>query len=537
MASRVGDAYLRRAFFVDGGMDIVTLCRELARQGLSDALVRDGARIGIFTTTDLRDALLRPEPPAELAVREVATFEPRSVSVDDELYDAMILMLRHRIHRVVVRQGEDVVGVLSQLDLMAFVASHSHVIALQAAQATDLAELMAAARQIDSLIRVLHEDGVRVEVIAGLVGELNRQVFQRLWELLAPEPLRANSCLIVMGSEGRGEQIVKTDQDNALLLRDGFAFEGLKAVTEAFTAALIDFGYPPCPGGIMLSRPLWRQPLAGFRESLREWIHGADPQGPMNLAIFLDAAAVAGDAALLGQARDHVDRLLSGSDAFYARFAAAVDQFGGAGGWWSRLPGLRGRGAAEIDLKKLGIFPLVHGVRALALQYRVRALGTAARLRALVADGRIDQALARDLTDALHFLIGLKLANNLRQMAEGRTPDNAIRLSELGTLERQALKDSLGDRAAVQAMARPALPARRAVSRRDPAGRPRAQLLLALCGAGLVLFNFPMLIVWDQDATVFGLPLLPVALFAIWAGLIAVLAWASERTPDQGRGE
>ena len=232
-------------------------------------------------------------------MREVATFEPRSVSVDDELYDAMILMLRHRIHRVVVREGDAVVGVLSQLDLMAFVASHSHLIALQAAQASRLAELKAAARQIDSLIRVLHEDGVRVEVITGLVAELNRQVFRRLWELLAPEALRANSCLIVMGSEGRGEQIIKTDQDNALLLRDGFVFEGLEAVTEAFTAALIDFGYPTCPGGIMLSRPLWRQPLAGFRESLRQWIHGDDPDGPMNLAIFLDAAAVAGDAALL----------------------------------------------------------------------------------------------------------------------------------------------------------------------------------------------------------------------------------------------
>ena len=443
MASKVGDAFVRKPFFVEGDTDIVTLCRELSRRGLSDALVRDGQRIGIFTTTNLREVLLRPEPPAELAVREVATFEPWSVSVDDELYDAMILMLRHRIHRVVVRQGDAVIGVLSQLDLMAFVASHSHMIALQVAQSADLTELKAAARQIDGLIKVLHEDGVRVDVIAGLVGELNRQVFHRLWELVAPEPLRINSCLIVMGSEGRGEQIIKTDQDNALLLRDGFVFEGLEAVTQAFTAALIDFGYPPCPGGIMLSRPPWRQPLSAFRGQLWQWIHGADPQGPMNLAIFLDAAAVAGDATLLEQARDHVDRLLSGSDAFYAHFASAVDQFGGDGGWWWRLPGLRGRAAAEIDLKKLGIFPLVHGVRALALQYRVRALGTVARLNALVADGRIDEPLARDLIDAIHFLIGLKLANNLRQMADGRTPDNGIRLAELGTLERQALKDSL----------------------------------------------------------------------------------------------
>ena len=69
-----------------------------------------------------------------------------------------------------------------------------------------------------------------------------------------------------MGSEGRGEQIIKTDQDNGLLLRDGFAADGVEAVTEAFSAALVDFGYPPCPGGIMLSRPLWRQSTAAFRE-------------------------------------------------------------------------------------------------------------------------------------------------------------------------------------------------------------------------------------------------------------------------------
>jgi CBS domain-containing protein len=109
----------------------------------------------------------------------------------------------------------------------------------------------------------------------------------------------------------------------------------------------------------------------------------------------------------------------------------------------SPAPGLSGRAAAEIDLKKLGIFPLVHGVRTLALQYRVRELGTADRLHALVAAGRIDQSMARDLIDALHFLMGLKLTTNLRQMAEGRPPDNGIRLTELGTLERHALKDSL----------------------------------------------------------------------------------------------
>ena len=87
----------------------------------------------------------------------------------------------------------------------------------------------------------------------------------------------------------------------------------------------------------------------------------------------------------------------------------------------------------------------MHGVRALALQYRVRALGTADRLRALVAGGRIDAALARDLTEALHFLIGAEArAATCGRWPRGGTPDNRIRLAELGTLERQALKDLLG---------------------------------------------------------------------------------------------
>lgn len=445
MTARVRDAPLRKPFFTDGGTDLVSLCRALKENGRTGALVRDGNRLGIFTTTDLRDALLLGRPPETIPVREVTIFEPLSVSADEELFDALIVMLRHGFHRVIVRDGDEIIGVLTQLDLMSFVANHSQLIALEADQATTVAELGTAARQIDGMIRVLSEDGVRVEIIAGLVGGLNRRIFQRLWTLVAPEALRENSCLIVMGSEGRGEQIIKTDQDNALILRDGFTFAGIEAVTETFTAALIEFGYPPCPGGIMVSRPLWCQPVEGFRAALRDWTHGSDPEGPMNLAIFLDAAVVAGDGALLDDLRAYLARIIAGGDAFHARFAAAIEQFGsGEGGWWRRLPGLRGPEAAEIDLKKLGIFPLVHGVRALALQYGMTAtLGTEDRIGALAAAGRIEAGLARDLVDALHLLMGLKLSNNLRQIDAGRAPDNTIRLAELGTIERESLKDAL----------------------------------------------------------------------------------------------
>jgi CBS domain-containing protein len=448
MMARVRDAYVRKPFYVDGALDLVSVCALMAEQGLSNALVRDGERIGMFTTTDLRDALLRPVPASELAVREVARFDLICVASDAEVFEALLLMLRHRVHRVLVRDGEAIVGVLSQLDLMSFVSNHSHLIALQIQQAVSTADLKRAALQMDGLVELLHGGGIRVEIICSLVRELNRQLFARLWGMLAPDDLVANSCLIVMGSEGRGEQILKTDQDNALLLRDGFADTepqrtDVRAVAERFTAALIDFGYPRCPGDIMLSNPLWCQPLAQFRQTLRGWLFDGAIDGAMNLAIFLDAAAVTGDAGLLRDARRFVDEFLVDNDAFFARFASAADQFSEGDGWWARLAALRGREEQAFDLKKLGTFPVVHGVRTLALQHHVAELGTTARLQALVDRQHLPAQMARDLTEALHFLMALKLDNNLRQRRAGLAASNLVQLSTLGTLERDQLKDAL----------------------------------------------------------------------------------------------
>lgn len=451
MMARVRDAYVRKPFYVDGALDLVSVCARMAEAGQSNALVREGERVGMFTTTDLRDALLacdaqgRRRPPTEVAVREVARFELIAIDADAELFEALLLMLRHRVHRVLVRDGAGIVGVLSQLDLMSFVSNHSHIIALQIEQAEDIAELKAAALQLDGLVALLHGGGVKVEVIAGMVRVLNAQVFARLWSFVAPPELIAHSCLLVMGSEGRGEQILKTDQDNALLLRDGFEFAGLDQVTQALNRALIEFGWPPCPGDIMLTNPLWCAPLAAFRERIRSWIYGSNAEGPMHLAIFMDAAAVAGDETLLQQAKRFAHDILPDNQAFLARFAAAIEQFQEpAAGWWARLTGQRQRDDAPFDLKKLGIFPIVHGVRSLALQSHLTALGTGERLRALVDAQQLDAPLARDLLEALHFLMGLRLKNHLAQRQLGQPANNLVRLSTLSTLERDRLQDTLG---------------------------------------------------------------------------------------------
>ena len=161
----------------------------------------------------------------------------------------------------------------------------------------------------------------------------------------------------------------------------------------------------------------------------------------MQLAIFFDAAAVAGDATLLDGMRAHLDRILAGSDAFLARFAAAADQFDEPQRWWQRLTA---RGDEQpLDLKKLGTFPIVHGVRALSLAHGVRESGTADRLRRLVERQLLDAELGRDLLEALHYLMALKLRHQLRQRAAGEQPGNLVRPSELSTMDRDQLKDAL----------------------------------------------------------------------------------------------
>ncbi len=455
VTARVRDADVRGPFYVDGAQDLVTVCRDLAAQGLTDALVRDGPRLGIFTTTDLRDALLHVKPPAALAVREVARFELVEIHPDAELFEALWLMGRHRVHRLLVRDGPGEAGVrglLGQLDLVAFVANHSHIVALQIDAAASIAELKAAAERIDTMLALLHDGGSKIERTARLVGSLNQRLFARLWSLLAPPELIANSCLIVMGSEGRGEQLLKTDQDNALLLRDGHDQPGLEAIAARFNSALAELGYPPCPGQIMLTNPLWRTPLADFRETLREWIYGNDPQGGMRLAIFFDSVAVGGDARLLDAAREHLDRILAGSDAFLARFAAAADQFDEPQGWWARITARSDE--QPLDLKKLGTFPIVHGVRALCMKHHVRERGTAERLRRLTVLQHIDADLSRDLLEALHYLMSLKLGQQLRQRAAAEAATNLVRPIDLSAMSRARLRDALAVVARFRALLR-----------------------------------------------------------------------------------
>lgn len=444
--SRVGQAFLRPAHVVDGGADIVSVAGVMQAQHTSSVLVRDGERLGIFTNTGLQRAIVDGRPLHELPVRSLATFELVTIAPQLPLFEALALMIQHQVHRLVVSDGGSVVGLLEQLDLLSYLSNHSYLITVQIARARSLDELRAAAGRIGGLVALLYRGSTRVEQIARLVQAINAKLFERTWQLMAPPELLAASCLFVMGSEGRGEQLLKTDQDNGLVLRDDAALDE-RTVADAcdrFSAALRDFGYPECPGGIMVSRPAWRHRQRDFAARVRQWLLQPDPEGLMALAIFVDAHAVAGDARLLAAVRAEVDGLVAADDALLGRFASAIDSFPSeTGGWWNRLLLIGEQDPQVLDLKKSAIFPIVHGVRSLALRDHVQATGTAARLEALVQAGRISAADASDLVDSLHFAMSLRLSAGLAELDTGRPVSGGVPTQRLSSLERDLLKDTL----------------------------------------------------------------------------------------------
>lgn len=446
--ARVDEAFVRPAHQVDYETDILSVVRVFQAQRTANVLVRDTrsdpSRLGIFTTTALQRAILDGRPLDQLAVGELSSFSLVEVKPSDLLGDAMALMLRHRVHRLVVAQEGVVHGVLEALDLFSFMANQSHLITVQIEEATDLAGLSQAGAQITRMLAQMYRSGSRVNLIARLVQQLNARLFERAWQLIAPPSLVANSCLFVMGSEGRGEQLLKTDQDNGLILRDGYVPPlGLDALCLRFSDALQSFGYPPCPGRIMVSNPQWRQAASEFGQMTRQWLLTPGPDSLMHLAIFMDAHAVCGDASLLAQVQSGLQTLTIDNDVLLSRFAAAIDAFGSRTGWWNRLLGI-GEADELLNLKKEGIFPLVHGVRSLALAHHVNDTSTAARISALVAGGHLSGALGLDLTDSLHFFMGLKLRAGLAELDAGKPVTGAIDMSRLSTLDRDLLKDTLG---------------------------------------------------------------------------------------------
>lgn len=410
------------------------------RRADSLLVARDGGH-GMITKTDLLNALVVDELGRDSPLEGLGHGELITVAPGQYLFEALVIMTRHKVERVVVMEQQRPVGVVELTDVLSYFSSRSYVVSLQVEQAESLEALAAASRRTPELVSALMAQGVKLRFAMGLLAALNGRIINKAWGFLVDERYHAGSCLMVMGSEGRGEQILKTDQDNGLILADDLDWPDCAEQMQRLTDTLIELGYPPCPGNIMVSNPEWVGTVSQWQRRIARWIEARDGDSLMKLAIMLDSHAVAGNPALLDRVRDDLFAQCAGNELLLSYFARTILRFSTP----LTLFGSLKRPQHGIDIKKGGIFPIVHGVRVMALERGIRPTSTLERLDALADDGRLEPRFAEDLAEALSLFTELRLKQQLSRREgddDNRKPDRVV-VQELSSLERDLLREAL----------------------------------------------------------------------------------------------
>ncbi|CDH46759.1 conserved hypothetical protein [Candidatus Contendobacter odensis Run_B_J11] len=438
--AKIHDAYIHPPVFVTADTSIHQAALAMKAHKINSLLVNRDDEIGIITATDLREAAIVQRQSVDAPVGSLASYELIGMAPNDFLFNALLRMTHHNINRLVIRDGGVIHGILEQMDLLSYLSNHSHLIALQIERATSKDDLKWASHDLVNVVRDLHAKGIKIRYIMQLVSELNKKLLRKLFDLLAPPDLLAHSCLLVLGSEGREEQVLKTDQDNALILRDGFDHGDLERITGEFTSGLLEFGYPRCPGNIMVSNPYWTKSVTAFKDELFQWIVYPKRDSFLQFAIFCDATAVTGDENLLKHVKDRMYHLLSDHQSFYSQFAKATVAFETPLSFFTNFVLEKNRD--ELDLKKGGIFPIVHGVRSLALEYRLPQTNTVDRITGLSQRNLFQPAFSSELIEAFTYMSALRVKAGLQKTTQGLPQDNYLNPKELNKLERELLRDS-----------------------------------------------------------------------------------------------
>ena len=442
-AAKISDAGFRSPIFVDETATVADVARLMMERRRRSILVRDGARIGIFTTGDFCDIVANAVP-NQTRVRECAQFELLSCEKDDHLFNALLLMTRRNVHRVIITEDGTPIGVLAQADLLSYFSNHSLSIARQLEMAASIDDFFRAIQDMETLVTALATQGMKMPQLARLVQALNTQLMARLWQMAASPGVFAGSALLALGSEGRGEQILKTDQDNALIFAEGLDEKEVEQAANVFTEYMLRLGYPPCPGGIMVNQERWRHTSRDWGRILQQWAWQSQGDALMHLAIFLDAETVVGPVSWLAACRHALRAGLRDDTTWFSRMALPIERFHSKrteGGFWWQL--LNREENARLDIKKAGIFPMVHGVRVLALEADIEATNTFDRLDALVSKNVLERTTADDVSESLAFLMRLRLEAGLEALHGQKDVNNEVDTASLSTLDKDLLQDAL----------------------------------------------------------------------------------------------
>jgi len=420
----------RAAVWVDAGATVAEAARVMRAERISSVLVRTDPP-GILTDRDLRGRVLAEGLGPTTPVVQVFSRPVRAATAGTPLFEAWKTLVDGGFNHLAVERDGELVGVLTSSDLLKCSAQGPISVLRSAERIAGRDGLPGYGRRVAEMAASLLAGGLEANTIAGFVARLNDTLLRRItqWVEVEMGPPPGQWAWLVFGSEGRAEQTLLTDQDNALVYADeaAGAREWFARFAEAINDDLETAGFPRCPGGRMARR---------WHGTLTEWereIAVCAAERPTHAAIFFDHRKVAGPLDIeriegaLERAREvrHFVRLLA---------REALD--------FTPPPGIMIRRSSRIDLKTAGVSPVVFLARCYAIEIGTTARNTLARLDAALAAGLMGESVHADVSQAYHLVLRLRLRAQLRLLSEHQTLSSEIVMAALTPMERNRLKEA-----------------------------------------------------------------------------------------------
>lgn len=405
--------------------------------------------LGILTDRDLRSRVVAEEIAYDTPIERVMTRNPHRVRASETTFDAVLLMTRHNIHHLPVTDdaGGTLLGCLTGSALIRGQTASPLFHARTIHECGTAEEMRTVIAQVPDLVQRLADRGATARSIGRIVAALTDTVTLRLLELaesrLGPPPVPY--VWLALGSQGRQEQTALSDQDNALLIDDGYD----EATHAPWFAALGRFvcdglntcGYVYCPGEMMAVTEKYRQPLSVWKKRFGRWINEPEPMALMLSSVFFDLRPVAGTQVLFTELHGMILETAKANRIFQAYMARNALTHEPPLGFFRNFVLVHGGDHHHtLDLKHRGVVPITDLARVYALAAGVAPVNTVDRLSESAAARSVSRDMALDLTDALEFIALTRIRHQARRIQEGKPADNFLAPQELSGFERGRLK-------------------------------------------------------------------------------------------------
>ncbi|MEH6822536.1 MAG: DUF294 nucleotidyltransferase-like domain-containing protein [Motiliproteus sp.] len=409
----------------------------------------DGQVVGVLTDQDLRQRVLACDRPPQTPVAEVMTTDFVILDHDAYVFEAMLIMLRENIHHLPILHGRNPVGVLALSDIVRHESQSSLLLVRSIFTQQSIEDLAAYAQQLPAVFVRMVNEGANSHMIGSAMAVIGRSFKQRLLSLaeeqLGPPPVPY--CFLALGSMARDEQLVVTDQDNAIILDNDYRSEAHEAYFEQLATLVCEgltaCGYSPCSGDIMATNPQWRLTQDQWQAQFAAWIDRPDPKALLNCSIFFDLDGVWGEVDWAKQLRQFIAERAKANPRFLANLARnALNRTPPLGFFKGFVMEQDGRHRNSINLKRRGTAPLTDVIRVHALAIGSIAQNSFERLEDIIAAELLPPGKGQELSDALEYISMVRIRHQARDIEAGEQPDNNIEPGTLSTFERRNLKEA-----------------------------------------------------------------------------------------------